>query len=449
MLFANYVRRKTHGKNTASMDDLGMNRVPSLRALTRIPKVLKNPIPVFNENLKEFGDPYCVDMGGGRLGILTTRPEISQHILQKNHRAYSKSDIQTKKLADFLGKGLLTLEGKEWLRQRRLIQPGFKKERIEGIRGRMIATVNDALDELESRIEHDPTVDMHSEMMNLAFRIVAESLLGTKVDAEEINTLRRGVDLSQHILIKLIRLPFMEWYFNLNGSVRKANRAIESSHQVILQYLEARRRSGVDNEDLLQMMLDARYEDTGESMTNRQLLFELMVMFVAGHETTANALTWALVLLSKHTEELQKLRSDQSGYDMNVINETLRYYPPAWLTDREALQDDHIAGYRIPKGSLVISYIYGIHHHPDLWDQPELFNPARFDQETELSGKFLPFGAGPRLCIGMQFAIMEMQIVLNEFVKRFDFSLLQKEVPMKPLITLNPRGKVGFSLAKR
>ena len=426
-----------------------MNKVPTLRALARIPRVLRNPIPVFNQNLREFGDPYCVDMGGGRLGILTTRPEISQHILQKNHKAYSKSDIQTQKLAAFLGKGLLTLEGKEWLRQRRLIQPGFKKERIEGIRQRMTNTIDEVLDELAARIRINPVVDMHSEMMNLAFRIVAESLLGTKVEAREIDTLRRGVDLSQHILIKLIRLPFLEWYFNANGSVRKANRAIEQSQKVVLQYIESRRKKTRAEEDLLQMLLDARYEDTEEGMTNQQLLFELMVMFVAGHETTANALTWAMVSLSRHQQILEKLRSDTQGYDVNVINEVLRYYPPAWLTDREALADDEVAGYHIPKGSLVISFIYGIHHHPALWDQPEVFDPDRFDLEHSLTGRFLPFGAGPRLCIGMQFAMMEMQIVLKEFVRRFNFQLLEKEVELKPLITLNPRGTVKFHLSSR
>ncbi len=441
----------------SSKNSRGYNRVPNRVLLSRLPRVLKDPLSVFNQNLREYGDPYCADLSHKKMGILTTRPEIIRHILQKNHRNYEKSDMQTKQLAAFLGRGLLTLEGKEWLKQRRLIQPGFHKQKIEGIRVGMEAVIDEYYNTMEERASRNPTVDIHSEMMSLAFHVVASSLLGTDLNASQIDVLRRGVDLSQHVLIKLIRLPFLEWYFRATGSIGKAMRAVDESNDLVMSFIRERKQQNDSKADLLDMLLNARYEDTGETMTEQQLLFELMVMFVAGHETSANAMTWTLYLLSQHREELGRVRegvaSGDNSYLNQVIKESMRMYPPAWITDRVALGDDEVAGCKIPRGSMVISYIYGTHHNPDYWPAPEEFRPARFDPDKEKDQEpfaYLPFGGGPRLCIGMQFALMEMELALASFVKRFDFQLLaDQQIVPKPLITLNPKGSVLMELSSR
>lgn len=438
------------------MSDLGFKIIPKHVILSRLPRVLKNPVPVFDQNLKEYGNPYGVYMGDGKLGILTTKPEIIRHVLQKNHRNYEKSDIQTKHLAAFLGRGLLTLEGEEWLRQRRLIQPGFHKQKIENLKQLMEQTIHEQLDGFMESGQQRKVVDMHSEMMNMAFHIVARSLLGTEIDHQDISQIRESVDASQYMLIRLIRLPFLTWYYRLNGRLGKAYRMVDETNARIMEHVKQRRQSETSHDDLLDMLLNAKYEDTGESMTDQQLLFELLIMFVAGHETSANALTWCLYLLSQHPEELEQIRSltgaQQTTYIRQVIQEAMRLYPPAWITDRMALEEDEVSGIRIPKGSVVVSYIYGAHHHADWWPDPEKFDPNRFTEENSklhVPFSYLPFGGGPRLCIGMQFALMEMELVLKYFLERFDFLSPKQKVEINPLITLNPRGSMPMEIRAR
>ena len=438
------------------MNDLGFKIIPKRVVLSRIPRFIKNPISVIDQNLQEYGDTYGAYLGDGKLAILTTKPEIVRHVLQKNHRKYEKSDTQTKQLATFLGRGLLTLEGEEWLRQRRLIQPGFHKQKIENLRELMEKTI---LEQLESLIPAGQTrkvVDIHSEMMNMAFHVVARSLLGTEIDHKDISLVRDAITSSQHIFIRMVRLPWLTWYFKWNGQLGKAHRLVDEAKEIIAQEVKKRRASDHAHDDLLDMLIHAKYEDTGEGMSDQQLLFELMVLFVAGHETSANALTWCLYLFSKHPAVLQKIR-DQEGkeqltYIRQVIQEAMRLYPPAWITDRLALEEDEVAGIRIPKGSMVFTYIYGTHHHPDLWSDPEAFNPDRFAEDQvkkHAPFSFLPFGGGPRLCIGMQFAFMEMELILRHFLDRFDFKSLISKVELNPLVTLNPRGPINLEISCR
>ena len=435
------------------MKDLGFQIIPRGVILSRLPRIMRNPIPVFDQNLREYGDPYGVQMNNGKLGILTTKPEIIRHVLQKNHRNYEKSDIQTKQLASFLGKGLLTLEGDEWLRQRRLIQPGFHKQKILGLKNLMRQTISDHLDQLARSIKKDPVVNIHSEMMNVAFHIVAKSLLGTEIDQRDILKLRESVDASQYMLIRLIRLPFLTWYYKLTGRLGKAYRLVDESNESVMKHVQQRRGSKGTFDDLLDMLMHATYEDNGQVMSDQQLLFELMVMFVAGHETSANALTWTLYLLATHREELEKARAmngnEQEVFLRQIIQESMRLYPPAWITDRLSLGADEVGGIQIPKDSLLVSYIYGTHHHPNFWQNPEEFRPDRFHQDKMKDQEpfsYLPFGGGPRLCIGMQFAMMEMELVLKQFLDQFDFELVGDKVQMKPLVTLNPRGAVWLKI---
>lgn len=434
--------------------NLGFDIIPAPVVLSKIPRMLHNPIPVVLENLKKYGDPYGVKMQD-KMAIVTTRPTIIQHFLQKNHRNYHKSDIQTEKLAMFLGKGLLTLDGKEWLKQRRLIQPGFHRQRIEGIRGKMELSVAQFYEKLFAEKKENGVFNIHSEMMKLAFQIVSSSLFGSSASDKQVAQLRRAIEVSQKSLIKLIRLPFLEWWFKLSGSLQKALDLVNVSSKDLLEIIGNRRSSGANNGDLLDMLIEAKYEDTGKNMTDQQLLFELLILFVAGHETSANSLSWTIYLLAKHPDVLDKLRKEITGGNMDychrIINESLRMYPPAWLTDRMAIHEDQVDGIHIPAGSMMVSFIYGTHHHPDFWIDPEKFNPDRFATDKERAPfTFLPFGGGPRLCIGMQFAMMEMEIALTQFVQKFDFELADGDhIEMKPMVTLGPRGPINMKLKTR
>lgn len=424
------------------MNQLGFNTIPTRVALTKIPAALRNPIPVVLENFKRYGDPYGVRMGK-QLSIVTSRPAIIQHFLQKNHRRYSKSDIQTKKLAMFLGKGLLTLDGEEWLKQRRIIQPGFHKQKILALKENMEATAEEVFEELASKVGRSAqTMDMKSFMMQMAFMMVSNALFSGAASTSQLVNIREAIESSQHALIKLVRLPFLEWMLR-RTTVPNALKKVDQSCKDLLDLANTRRKTGAVGEgDLLDMLLGARYEDTGDLMTDQQLIFELLVLFVAGHETTANALSWSVFLLAQHPEVVERLRVEietgKDDYLGQVINEVLRMYPPAWLTDRLSLEADEVDGIKIPAHTIMAGFIYGTHHHPDLWKQPERFNPDRFDKERKQEPyAFLPFGGGPRFCIGMQFALIEMQIVLRHLVTHFDIEIREPQlVKMKPLVTL-------------
>jgi cytochrome P450 len=212
----------------------------------------------------------------------------------------------------------------------------------------------------------------------------------------------------------------------------------------------------------MQMLLDARYEDTGKGMNDQQLIDEAAILFIAGHETSANSLAWTLYLLAQHPEVLHKLKAEltavapnrvpsfndlrQLTYLTQVINESMRLYPPAWITDRVALNDDELNGIPIPKGTVISIFIYGLHHQKKRWQDPEAFRPERFRPEiskTKHAFSFMPFGGGPRLCIGNNFAMMEMQLTLAAVLRRFNLRLPPGfEVSPKPLITLRPAKEI-------
>ncbi len=433
----------------------GFEVIPVPVALAKIPAMLRNPIPVVFRNLEKYGDPYGVQMGG-QLAVITTRPSIIQHFLQKNHKNYAKSDIQTEKLARFLGKGLLTLDGNEWLKQRRLIQPGFHKQRIMAMQTNMEGTSAQLFQELGKEVgAESKVIDMKSFMMRMAFMMVSNALFSGVASDRQLNGIRDAIGCSQDALVKLLRLPFLEWWLN-RTLVPNALKKVDQSCRDLFELINQRKEGGIQGDgDLLDMLLAARYEDTGELMTDQQLIFELLVLFVAGHETTANALTWATFLLAQNPEVVMKLRSEAASgrdeYLMQVINEVLRMYPPAWITDRLSLAEDEIDGISIKPRTLMAGFIYGTHHQPSFWANPEVFNPDRFATGSEHAPfSFLPFGGGPRLCIGMQFALMEMKIVLGNLIEHFDFEAVDPNaVRMKPLVTLGMRDTLPIRMQVR
>jgi cytochrome P450 len=217
------------------------------------------------------------------------------------------------------------------------------------------------------------------------------------------------------------------------------------------------------------MLLDARYEDNGQPMTEEQVLDEAAILLVAGHETSANALSWMWYLLAQHPEVVAKLRTEMTqvlgerpasfadipalGYSLQVIQETMRLYPPAWILDRVALEDDTYNGLALPKGTLISGYLYGMHHSTKHWEAPEAFRPERFapDQVRQQAPyAYIPFGGGPRLCIGNQFALTEMQLVLLEMLRRFEIeAVAQPPIDLMPLITLRPRQEILVRFRRR
>lgn len=417
-----------------------------IQSLWRTYKQVKDPIGTMEESMKRFGGTYSVNLGSRRL-IATQDPGFIDYVLRVNHKNYYKSPILTEQLGRFLGNGLLTSNGEYWLKQRRLIQPGFHADKLHALYLIMKKTVDDFLSEFPV----GENIDVYPLMNKLAFEIVVNTLFNVKVSPETRDDLSAFITNTQNFVIKDIRQPYKSWWFRLSGEVRKNLKNAEGARNIIRGIIEQRKQSTERFDDLLDMLLDARYEDTGEAMSEAQVIDEILVLLIAGHETTANALSWSLYLLATHPDELQKLRYATRGIELkacvsnihvtSVINEAMRLYPPAWISDRVPLHDDRYGDYSFPKDVIIVLFYYGLHRDDKYWDNPSDFNPSRFHKTNNDKDKpkvFYPFGGGPRLCIGNNFAMAEMAIFLQTFIHRFGIAPGAGSPAMKPMVTLRP-----------
>ena len=434
--------------------------VPRSRSLKKTLSFVHNPIPVFYEYIKDYGDTYYIYMGGIKKCLVTSNPKYIRHILQKNHKNYRKSEIQTDLLAQYIGNGLLSSEGEYWKRQRSLIQPGFHKGRIRNLVTLIQDVVDEQLDHLEPM--RGTTVDFYPRMLEVAFRIIGNAMFSTSASGEELNQIEQSIFKVQQFIVKRVRQPFMHPFYWLRGDLKKYKRIASQIDDVILGIIRARKDLGEQPDDLLGMLLNTRYEDTGEQMEEQQILWESNILFVAGHETTANVLSWMLYLLAKHPEKAAKLQREikaqlgdaalsfeslmQMPYLNAVISETMRMYPPAWVFDRVTKGQDQLDDFNLPADTLVIALAYHAHHDENEWDKPREFNPERFIDNKKPAAYF-PFGAGPRMCIGNNFAMLEMQIFLVQFYRRFSVEVVPESSGIiEALITLKPKNGTKLAL---
>ena len=442
-------------------------RVPRWRSLLRSFALAKNPLPVLNTMLARYGDTVEVFIGGVEKSILTRDSGLTQYILQKNHRNYAKSKF-TLGFSRYIGHGLLTNEGPDWLRQRRLIQPGFHRQRVAGLTGLMQEITAETLAPLVAQAAGAggrTTVEVHELMTRLTFRIIARSVFSTNFPEAELDRLAVLITEIQAFFVRSIRQPYLKPWFLLTGRFKYHDVRAAELRTLLARLITQRQQANIipgsiPPDDLLQMLLDVRYEDTGEPMSPARLLDEALILLVAGHETSANALTWLIYLLAHHPKEAAIIQTEMAavlagrtptfedlprlGTALYAVQEALRHYPPAWIVDRVALADDEFNGLRIPKGTLFSLYFYGLHHNENYWAEPAAFRPSRFAPGQALPAQpfaYVPFGGGPRLCIGLQFALTEMQLVTMELLRQFDVEWVagQPVVTMHPLITLRPK----------
>lgn len=428
------------------------NQLSIIRFFRDAEGVRRNPIPFHRRYFEKFGDSFSIRIGFSKYIILSRDNEVAQYILVKNQKNYHKSKFQSVYLSKYLGSGLLTSDGDFWLKQRRLIQPAFHKQKMNQLVGNMNSTI--AL-ELDNLTEGKP-IDLFPIMSNLAFNVVAKSLFQLSTAEDKFQRIKFIIEEVQNFLIKEIRLPHKAWWFSLSGQVRKHLKLAEENNAIIREIIEERKTSGEEINDLLNMLLETRYEDTGEGMSVEQLIDEIKVLFIAGHETTANALTFTLHLLGQNPEVQQKVFQEiievesqtenvieqlqKMTYTNAVLNESMRLYPPAWITDRQNLEDDSLAQFKIKKDTLIGVSFYELHRNPKYWSNPDEFIPERFlgEQKKESMQYFYPFGAGPRMCIGTGFAIYEMCLTIEQIVKKYRIQSNNDAVQFNPLITLKP-----------
>ncbi len=401
---------------------------------------------------RQYGDFVLIRFGPFK-GFIAYSPEIVHQVLVTDAECFHKTTNTKRALDEVLGQGLFTNDGNSWKRQRKLVQPAFHTRRI-GAYGEVM--VEYAEDMLAGWHEGDE-MDMDRAMTDLTMRIIAKTLFDANVDdtaaiGEAITRALKEVD---DRLNRLILLP--KW------TPTQSNRIIHDSMKqldaIIERFITNRRASGEDTGDLLSMLLLARDEDTDGVMTDKQVRDEAMTLFGAGHETTAHALSWTWYTLSQNPDVQEHLHAELAEvlggraptledlphlpYTERVIKETMRLYPPAWITTREAIEDIEIAGYTVKKGEVVVIPIYSLHRDPRYFPEPERFDPDRFSAEQEKDipkYAYLPFGGGPRVCIGNAFAMMEARLIVATMAQRFTFTVAPDQiVEPQRMFTLRPK----------
>ncbi len=426
---------------------------------------LHNPLGFLRRLQTQYGDQRLVRIQLGRRTVtVLLKPEEAKYVLQENNRNYGRGRSY-KVLREFLGDGLLTTDGDYWRRQRRLAQPAFHRQKLALLADTMIDEAVGWAGRLQAQDRSRP-VDVSTVLTDVTLRIVTKTLFGSGLGdqtaslSQALNELNRII--SQTVL-NPIRLP--SWFPSpANQAYERASKQV---HDLITGIIQTRRQDATPHDDLLDMLLRATDEETGEGMTDAQLLSELITLFTAGHETTATSMAWTLHLLAAHPDVQTRARAEAQQtlgtrtrfsaddlrampYLSQIVNESLRLYPPAWAMSRLSLESDKLGIYPLAANEGVLISPYILHHDPASWPNPDQFDPDRFAPErtTERhSYAFLPFGGGPRLCIGNQFALLEMMALLGQLLTTFDM-ITADVVPVqpRPLITLRSKQPIRLYL---
>jgi cytochrome P450 len=422
-----------------------------------------DPLNYLQNLAREYGDIVFFRMGGQDVFFLN-HPDYVKDVLVTHNQNFKKGRAlqRSKRL---LGEGLLTSEGEFHRRQRRLAQPAFHRARIASYADLMTNYAT----QTSERWRDGETLDISEEMMRLTLAIVGKTLFDADVESDA-----QDVGQSLSVIMSLFNamlLPFAELLEKLPLPQKKRfQKAKDQLDAIIYRLIEERRRSGEDHGDLLSMLLLAQDEEQGSGgMTDEQVRDEAMTIFLAGHETTSNALTWTWYLLSEHPEVEARLHEEldavlqgrvpefndvaQLRYTEMVLAESMRLYPPAWAIGRLALGETEVGGYRIPAGSLVLLSQYAMHHDARYFTEPERFDPLRWTSEAREARpqySYFPFGGGSRRCIGEGFAWMEGILLLATLAQGWRLRLVPNH-PVKPhpVITLRPRHGMLMRLERR
>lgn len=426
------------------------------------PEFRRNPAAFLTRIQRDYGDIAYWKLGPQHIYLLN-RPEWVQDVLVTNSGKFRKSRLMQRAKV-LLGEGLLTAEGQFHLRQRRLMQPAFHRDRLKGYASVMVECAELA----QSRWRNGETLDMAEEMTSLTLAIVGRTLFSVDVESEarEVGEALTAVLGTFGTLMLpggdiLRKLPI--------PSVRRAARAREMLDRTIYRIITERRKSGRDHGDLLSMLLLAQDEDDGGTMTDKQVRDEALTLFLAGHETTANALTWTWYLLSQNPEVELKLLAElydvlgarapsfddlpNLRYTEMVLAEALRLYPPAWSMARLAAEEYEVAGYRVPAGSIIAMSPYLMHRKPEYYPDPERFEPYRWrpgQRDKRPKFAYFPFGGGPRVCIGERFAWMEGTLLIATIARCWHMRVTPGHiVEIRPQITLRTRHGMRMVLGAR
>jgi enediyne biosynthesis protein E7 len=397
-----------------------------------------------------------------RLGLqvvhLINHPDAIAEVLRKRAANYDKATRSSASIRAVTGESLLTCNGEFWKRQRRMDQPAFHHCQITGFAEQMVAATARMLEKWQTGPQ---VLDIASEMAHLTYSIVGQTLFSfdTGADAETVERAMRVI--LPHVFKRLGNLINLPPWLPTPAS-RRFTRSLAAVDEVVYRIIHQHRQAqdrGEPDLDLLAMLMRARDAETDAGLEDLQLRNETITFLLAGHETTANALTWIFYLISQYPAVEQRLLAEitttlagktptladlsQLPYTKSVIQESMRLYPPIWVIERRVIQQDTIAGYTIPAGSAVVISPYALHRHPEFWAEPEKFEPARFHGGAPAA--YLPFGAGPRVCIGNDFAMLEAQLITVMVLQAYQLRLVPGH-PVEPQPDITLRSKHGMQM---
>jgi cytochrome P450 len=441
----------------------------SLPLLGVLPAMRRDPLGVYLAAAREHGDVARLRFGPHRLFVLS-HPDLIRHVLQDNHRNYRRSPIYAR-LRPLFGDGLFTSDGEHWERRRRLMQPPFLRRRLDPLVPLMVETVAAMLRRWETHAAGGDPLDVAEEMGRVTLEVVVRCLFGGgELGGKAAEAGQAMAVVEEEAARRLYALTTLSMLLPTprNLRFRRALGAIDGIVRGIVA--ERRGTSRAATDDLLSLLLEARDPESGTGLDAAGLRDEAVTIFVAGHETSATALAWALHLLARHPEAERRLRAEADevlggdrdpdaadvprlAYARMVLEEAMRLYPPVWRMGRAAIGGDEIGGREIPASSIVAFSQYVVHRHPALWEEPDRFDPERFRPGRETARPryaYFPFGGGPRACLGGHFAMMEMTLLLAMAVRRFSLRAVPGHpVEPAPLITLRPRHGLPMTVERR
>jgi cytochrome P450 len=419
----------------------------------------RDPLGFLTHCAQEYGDIVPLRLGLTSACLLTN-PDYIEQVLTDRQQFIKSPGFRV--LKTLLGEGLLTNEGDSWLRQRRLAQPVFHQKKISGYGTVMV----DYTERMLKSWQDGETRDIHADMMRLTLSIVMKTIFNSDVDDGEAQTVAHALDVAMNWFESKRSQGYLVWEWFPRPENISYRQAIAHMDETIYGIIQQRRNSNEDPGDLLSMLMNAKDEEDNSQMSDKQLRDELATLMLAGHETTANALSWTWMLLSQHPEVRTKLQEElsrvldgrspeiadipQLSYTEKVVKESMRLYPPVSIFGREVVSDAQIGDVALPKGSIILISQWVMHRSPRYFDNPETFEPKRWENDLEKKlprGVYIPFGDGPRVCIGKGFALMEAVLLLATISQRFEIDLVpDAPIVPQPSITLRPEQGISVNI---
>ena len=438
-----------------------MGIISRLRCFTETRQLIHNPIHVLQKHTQERGATFAYYFGGAQRVLVSSNPAVIQHVLKDKHSNYHKSPIQTRHMVNYLGRGLLSDEWEQWRPKRKRMQQGFRLNQLDAQAAVMQQALETSLPCFDSSCDAG-TLNLAPQICEFVFGMTARALFGISMSTTEIQQISQTVSTVQAFMVKQVFQPYLNPWFYLSGQIAHHQALRRSGDAILLSHIKDRLKQTFDTSgsaepgNLLDILFRMMSAENPNPLTLEQVLAEAMQFLVAGHETSSNTLGWVITLLDQHPayqrvmldefdevlgqrpanySDLRQLPQTQA-----ILDEAMRLYPPFWILDRIALADDNINGIKVKQGDSLMCFLYGLHRSSLHWEDPNRFRPERFLKSEQSAAKsmiHIPFGTGPRRCIGEQLARLQMVLILQTLYQRYEIQLTSSHIELEPRFTLS------------